>query len=109
MDQKLGKCFQRMDFVIVPSGGPGSDELEIHVLNWRDLKDNGKSVDWEHFNCQILHSRKFMFKSKERPAKKALYFYWLMAVLYWMKARNVDLRRQNSLGMMRYGERVGSM
>jgi hypothetical protein len=40
MDQKLGKCFQRMDFVIVPSGSPGSDELEIHVLNTWNVKED---------------------------------------------------------------------
>jgi hypothetical protein len=91
MDEKLRKCFQRMDFVIVPSGSPGSDELEIHVLNTWNVKEDWKNPDWYHLNCQSLHGRKLMFKSKERRAKKVLYFHWLVTVLYWMEACNVEI------------------
>jgi len=86
IDSNAGVSVQNLDFVIVPSGGPDSQELEIHVLNERDLKP------FEYFQkggepCSrrlSFQGRKLAFKNSERPVRKALYFQWLLAVLKWI-------------------------
>jgi hypothetical protein len=51
IDSNAGVSVQNLNFVIVPSGGPDSQELEIHVLNERDLKP------FEYFQKGANHVR----------------------------------------------------
>ena len=86
MDNGAGYWIQALDSVIVPSGGPDSGELEIHVLDKRKVAhyeyiDEGAEPGSPKIPIQ---GRKLVFNNRERPDTKALYFHWLLAVLKWM-------------------------
>ena len=86
IDSYAGVSIQNLDFVTVPSGGPESEDLEIHVLNERNLRPQ-KYFDKAGEPCSrtiSFQGRKLVFKNAERPDRKTLYFQWLLAVLKWI-------------------------
>lgn len=78
------KAFQSLDFVIVPSGGPDSDEFEVRKL-CKDIQYPECHNEWS----TDYHGQKLKFRNKERPANKFLYLYGLLAML---KPRNKMLK-----------------